>query len=817
MTPQQAVRNITVKLGFVSIAGFLLLSVTVSVILVHVHRQKGNALVINLAGRQRMLIQKMTKEALAVNESLEHVETLRETMELFDVTLQRLTHGEPRLGIPPTRDPAIRAQLDRVSRRWKPFKKRLEFLIRTLPEKNKALMYIKNNNLKLLEGMEEIVRLLEETGASRRHINLAGRQRMLSQKITKEAMLLNIGQGSRALLDRSAALFDRTHRGLLYGDRQLGLTPVADEHIRQMLVQLGTIWQTFSSNINTISKYSDSINQSLEYIISNNMRLLQEMDTAVRMLEQAASQQVAQLIRLLVGFLMIGLFITAGWWWAVRNMIAHPLRKTMEVSQQAAQGNLTNTVDISRRSEIGELAVALNQVISSIKDIMKDVQNLLGNIITGVTDIEQVSQRVEKGSAIQQDSFDQARLAVHEFDQSIREVSDHLDTLSQRMDEITSSILQMTGSIKQIDEGVENLWKAAEATATAIQEITSSIKQVAQAVTELSTHSEETSAAVTEIETSIQEIEKHAASNARLSQDVMQAGNEGLKAVQVTYEGMAQIKSTVSLISNVIRELQKYSLKIGNVITVIHELAEETNLIALNAAILAAQVGEQGKGFSVVASKIRELAEKTATSAREVEEIIESIQSQIHRAVESVQEAMARVQEGEKRAKDAITTFESILQKFEQSHEMSLLIARATQEQSRAAQEVTQTLYEETQTIHQIAQATQDQSQASRQVLHAVEKMNRWISEIRVAIHQQAEGSKIIEQNAEEVAKSAQEIRNFVYIQKDHFRKIVDVMERNREVMQQNQKDVTTLNAVVIRLKNGVDQLSEKMSHFKLE
>ena len=452
-----------------------------------------------------------------------------------------------------------------------------------------------------------------------------------------------------------------------------------------------------------------------------------------------------------------------------------------------------------------------------MKKIIVDIKDLLGKVVQGTESITHVSDTIDQGTHMQEEMFKETMEAINEFHKNINEVLDNLNTLSQLAEDTSSSILEMASSIEEVDGNIENLTISIGDTSSSVEEITASLMEVSKAVDDLSTSTDETVSSLSEIDASIKDIEENASKNAQLSQEVSKEGEKGLNAVKATHEGMEKIKEAVGTISTIIDELGKRSGEIGKILTVIDEVAEETNLLALNAAILAAQAGEYGKGFGVVAEEIRELAERTTSSTKEIDTLIKGVQSQTEKAISSVKDGMEKVEEGERLSLETLSTLSSILDRFKESHEMSMLIARSTEEQSKGSKQVTENLQRISETIHHIAIATQEQTRGAQQIIHSVEKMKDLSTHINRAVQEQTKGSKVIASNTEKVASSSQKIRDFVQLQKEGFESIVETINRNQEILQENHAGVETMNRVVSELKDGVEALNERIGRFKLE
>ncbi|MBL3599909.1 MAG: hypothetical protein JMN25_08570 [gamma proteobacterium endosymbiont of Lamellibrachia anaximandri] len=173
--------------------------------------------------------------------------------------------------------------------------------------------------------------------------------------------------------------------------------------------------------------------------------------------------------------------------------------------------------------------------------------------------------------------------------------------------------------------------------------------------------------------------------SARSASEQAQSGRD---IVSRTASGMNTIATTVSDSSALISELKRRGEEIGNVINVINGIAEQTNLLALNAAIEAARAGEQGRGFAVVADEVRTLAGRTSEATKEISQMVEKIQLDTSKSVKSMSSVNDQVDSGVELAKKALTAMNKIVQSSDESMQMATSIATAVEQQSATANEV---------------------------------------------------------------------------------------------------------------------------------
>ena len=223
-------------------------------------------------------------------------------------------------------------------------------------------------------------------------------------------------------------------------------------------------------------------------------------------------------------------------------------------------------------------------------------------------------------------------------------------------------------------------------------------------------------AAMEELSVSIDQVSEHASEAYRLSQTSSGQASEGGSIIHEAATEMENIATAVNGVAGTIRGLEEYSIQISGIANTIREIADQTNLLALNAAIEAARAGEQGRGFAVVADEVRKLAERTATSTQEISGMIAKIQNGTKMAVQEMEIGVQRVNDGVNLARKAGDSVSSIRDAAQQAAHAVDDITSAIQEQSIAARDIAQR-------IEKIAQGTEENSMAASQTASSARQM----------------------------------------------------------------------------------------------
>ncbi|SFN06840.1 methyl-accepting chemotaxis protein [Formivibrio citricus] len=285
------------------------------------------------------------------------------------------------------------------------------------------------------------------------------------------------------------------------------------------------------------------------------------------------------------------------------------------------------------------------------------------------------------------------------------------DELGVTAQAVNRLLEKMQGNLKTISGEVQTL-------AAAANQMASTADQVAKAAHQQSEAASSMAATVEEMTVNISLVGDRAQEANRISSESGQLAATGENVIGQTAHGINQIASTVHDAAARIHELEQHSQKISNVIAVIKEIADQTNLLALNAAIEAARAGEQGRGFAVVADEVRKLAERTASSTQEITNTIETMRTSASNAVQGMQGAVEEVRQGVARAQEANDSIRQIGEGSRSAVGMVEEITTAIREQGTATNNIA------TQ-VERIAQMSEESSAAAEESARAARDLDR--------------------------------------------------------------------------------------------
>jgi len=320
-------------------------------------------------------------------------------------------------------------------------------------------------------------------------------------------------------------------------------------------------------------------------------------------------------------------------------------------------------IEVYSKDELGILAEAFNKMVSSIKGMMERESTTKEYLQRQVELISKIIKRASEGdltARITQKLDGDIGILADDFNKMVDNLNKLIVTVARLVKEVVKSVEHIDGFAREQAEGAKVQSMKISDTSVALEELTVSIQQVSD---------------------NAQIAEKEAM---RATEVAVQGG----LAVQKTIDGMKNIRLTVQETAKKIKGLGESSQEIGEIVEVISDIAEQTNLLALNAAIEAARAGEHGRGFAVVADEIRVLADKSGKAAKEIEMLIKRIQSETNESVMAMEQGTKGVLEGTKLADEAGVALKKIVEVVTKTSEVIKEISLAAKQQATASEEV---------------------------------------------------------------------------------------------------------------------------------
>ncbi|MCK5128062.1 MAG: nitrate- and nitrite sensing domain-containing protein [candidate division Zixibacteria bacterium] len=437
------------------------------------------------------------------------------------------------------------------------------------------------------------------------------------------------------------------------------------EHLRQIAldkhlegnfgIDAGDCFNKYTLKINILKEIDDYLAQTL-------------VKHAEKLHSVASTEQIT--------FIIIGVVVLALTIWLVlviSGAIAIPIAKISAIAEDISYGKIDHEIEITSSDEIGKLASSFTRLIDYFKDLTSAAQKISQNDL-----------RIEFTARSEHDTLGKS------FQLMVTNLTGIFNTLSTSVSSVVSAATEISSTATEMSRGADDQSNRIEQISAAVEEMAATIIQSANNAGEAS----------------------------GFSQDAAKTAAEGGEIVGQTITGMKEIGTEVTHSAESIKVLASSADKIGEIISVIDDIADQTNLLALNAAIEAARAGEQGRGFAVVADEVRKLADRTGKATNEISSMISGMQEETQAAVTAMENGVEKVEYGRAKADKAGESLGNIVRMSQSVLDMIKQIATATDQQSMAAEEISKR-------IEDINKVTKETAEGAKQSAEAAEDLNK--------------------------------------------------------------------------------------------
>ncbi len=439
----------------------------------------------------------------------------------------------------------------------------------------------------------------------------------------------------------------------------------------------------------------------------------------------------------------------------IARTIANPVNRLARVAGNLAEGDLAinDGIAYQSRDEVGLLAEAFRRMTVYIEEMAAAADRLAQGDLTA--EIIPRSERDALGNAF--------ATMITSLRETIRQVAQNAAGLEMASNQLASAAgqarqatNQIAITVQQVARGAMQQSEAGTRTAASVEQMTQAIDGVAKGAQDQAASIGKVSNIAAQITVAVQQVAGNADMVTRDSAKTADAARHGAKTVQETVNDMESIKIKVGLSARKVNEMGQRSDQIGAIVETIEDIASQTNLLALNAAIEAARAGEQGKGFAVVADEVRKLSERASAATKEIGELIRGIQQIVAEAETAMNDGVQEMDRGVARASEAGQALADISKAAEAVYQQAVQAAEAAQRMSASSNELVNAMDSVSAVVEENTAATEEMAAGSSEVRQAIETIASVSEESSAATEEVSASAEEMSAQVEEVNASAQ-------------------------------------------------------------
>ena len=535
-----------------------------------------------------------------------------------------------------------------------------------------------------------------------------------------------------------------------------------------------------------------------------------ELTLAASLRDQVADYRTS--LFLILGVLGAALFGYAIFSIYVLSVLGRRMDQLVDAAHRVEQGDLNVRISNLVPDEIAVVGRAFDSEAERLSSAVSMLQSAAIVVERASTDVNQTRSGLQRTLSSQVRDIEEALQVLREVLAGFSSASVQAEHSRDEARNASANCQRLTTSVQDATATIEEAERVVAQTSDSLGQVSNATADSAKHADTLSDTTASTASAMLQMKHSISRVRETAITAASLAEQAGLDAERGTQVLQESMNGIEHIREASRAIGNVTEELEKRVGEIGDVLHLITELTQRTNLLALNASIIAAQAGAEGRGFAVVADEIKDLARRTANSAGSIDNLIQAVSDGAHAARRAAVAGADAVESGASQSSEAAKTMTDILSRLRNSAAMAKSIAAATDEQARSSAYVTRSIQDVQNHVTEITGKAVDQTRRTEYLQRQVSRLRELVDRLSKGGRDERDSMAAISESLQRMVRTLDELSGSQRNNATEGERLRNLMEVVRRGMSSQREQSAALDRCLGELGNQATELRGQLS-----